>query len=149
MIVEWKPSFSCGVDSIDEQHKAWVGLIVNLQRAMAEGRAREEVDETIENLVFYVRYHFAWEEQWYDQHGFKGLAAHAAEHELLTRDTLQLQTRLQEGKLIAAMPLLRLLQGWLLTHIDQSDKSAVAAALREQNTAQPGQCSRAFENVAD
>jgi len=102
-----------------------------------EGRARQEVDETIENLVFYVRYHFAWEEQWYDQHGFKGLAAHTAEHELLTRDVIQLQTRLQEGKLVAAVPLMRLLQGWLLTHIDGSDKAAVAAVLRAQDAAAP------------
>jgi hemerythrin-like metal-binding protein len=149
MIVEWKPSFCCGVESIDEQHKALVALIVNLQRAMAEGRARQEVDETIENLVFYVRYHFAWEEQWYDQHGFKGLAAHTAEHELLTRDVIQLQTRLQEGKLVAAVPLMRLLQGWLLTHIDGSDKAAVAAVLRAQDAAAPNQRQRAFENVAD
>src|ERR1035438_1936619 len=145
MIVEWKPSFCCGVESIDEQHKALVALIVNLQRAMAEGRARQEVDQTIENLVFYLRYHFAWEEQWYDQHGFKGLAAHTAEHELLTRDVIQLQIRLQEGKLVAAMPLMRLLQDWLLTHIEQSDKSAVASALRGQNADAPDQCSRAFE----
>jgi len=149
MIVEWKSSYCCGVETIDEQHKAWVGLTARLQRAMVEGRAREEVDEAIENLVFYVRYHFAWEEQWYDQHGLKGLAAHAAEHELLTRDTLQLQTRLQEGKLIAAMPLMRLLQGWVLTHIDQSDKAAVASVLGSQNAAQSGHGSRAFENVAD
>ena len=148
MIVEWKPSFCCGVESIDEQHKALVALIVNLQRAMAEGRARQEVDQTIENLVFYVRYHFAWEEQWYDQHGFKGLAAHTAEHELLTRDVIQLQIRLQEGKLVAAMPLMRLLQDWLLTHIEQSDKSAVASALRGQNADAPDQCSRAFEQCS-
>jgi hemerythrin-like metal-binding protein len=148
MIVEWKPSFCCGVESIDEQHKALVALIVNLQRAMAEGRARQEVDQTIENLVFYLRYHFAWEEQWYDQHGFKGLAAHTAEHELLTRDVIQLQIRLQEGKLVAAMPLMRLLQDWLLTHIEQSDKSAVASALRGQNADAPDQCSRAFEQCS-
>src|SRR5271157_1841395 len=135
MIAKWKSSYCCGVESIDEQHKALVELIFKLQRAMAEGRARQEADETIESLVFYVRYHFAWEEQWYDQQGFKGLAAHSAEHELLTRDILQLQTRLQEGKLVAAIPLMRLLQEWLLTHIEESDKSAVASVLGGQSAA--------------
>jgi hemerythrin len=149
MIVEWKSSYCCGVESIDEQHKALVGLMVKLQRAMVQGRARQEVDETIESLVFYVRYHFAWEEQWFDQHGLKDLAAHAAEHELLTRDVLQLQTRLQEGKLIAALPLMRQLQEWLLTHIEESDKSAVASVLGGHNAVQSGQRSRAFENGAD
>jgi hemerythrin-like metal-binding protein len=148
MIVEWKPIYCCGVESIDEQHKALVGLIVKLQRAMAEGRARQEVQEVVENLVFYTRYHFAWEEQWFDQHEFIGLSAHMAQHERLTDEVLQLQNRMQQGKLIAGMPLLRLLQEWLLTHIEQSDKSAVASVLGDQNAAQPGQCSRAFEQCS-
>src|SRR5208337_3454308 len=109
MMVEWKSSFCCGVESIDEQHKALVGLIVKLQQAMAEGRARQEVEEVVEHLVFYTRYHFAWEEQWFDQHGFKGLAAHMAEHERVTNEVSQLQARLQEDKLVGAMPLMRLL----------------------------------------
>ena len=106
------------------------------------------MDEVIENLIFYTRYHFAWEEQWYDQHGFKGLTEHTAEHERLTREALHLQSRLQQGKLIAGMPLLRLLQEWLLTHINESDKSAVASALRGQSAAQPDRCSRAFEQCS-
>ncbi|MGD0578512.1 MAG: bacteriohemerythrin [Bryobacteraceae bacterium] len=149
MIVEWKPSFCCGVESIDEQHKALVGLIATLQRAMAEARVKEEVGEIVENLVFYTRYHFAWEEQWLDQHGFKGLAAHMAEHERLTHEVLQLQGRLQEGKLIAGMPLMRLLQDWLLSHIDQRDKTAVASVLREQKAAELQSSPRALEKVAD
>lgn len=149
MIVEWKPSFCCGVESIDEQHQALVGLIATLQRAMAEARVKEEVGEIVENLVFYTRYHFAWEEQWLDQHGFKGLAAHMAEHERLTHEVLQLQSRLQEGKLIAGMPLMRLLQDWLLSHIDQRDKSAVASVLRDQKAAEPQPYPRALENIAD
>jgi hemerythrin len=71
-----------------------------------------------------------------------------AEHERLTDEVLQLQNRMQQGKLIAGMPLLRLLQEWLLTHIEQSDKSAVASALRGQNADAPDQCSRAFEQCS-
>jgi len=149
MIAEWKPSYSCGVESIDEQHKALVELITTLQRAMAEARVKEEVSEIIENLVFYTRYHFAWEEQWLDQHGFKGLAVHMAEHERLSREVLQLQARLREGKVIAGMPLVRMLQEWLVTHFDQRDKAAVASVLGAPHAAALPSYRRALENVAD
>lgn len=149
MIVEWKPGFCCGVESIDEQHKSLVGLIATLNAAMAEGRTNAEVAEIIENLVFYTRYHFAWEEQWLDQHGFKGLAAHSADHERLTREVLLLQSRLQEGKLVAGMPLMRLLQDWLLNHIDQRDRAAVASVLQNAQQTEPIAQPQAFEQVAD
>jgi len=45
-----------------------------------------------------------------------------AQHERLTDEVLQLQNRMQQGKLMQDA-LLRLLQEWLLTHIEQSDKS--------------------------
>ena len=149
MIAEWKPSYSCGVESLDEQHTALVGLNATLQQAMADARVKEEVAEMIENLLFYTRYHFAWEEQWLDQHGFKGLAAHMAEHERLTHEVLQLQARLREGKVISGMPLMRLLQEWLVSHIDQRDKAAVASALGAQHLAAYPAYPRALENVAD
>jgi hemerythrin-like metal-binding protein len=149
MIVEWKPNLCCGVDSIDEQHKALLGLIATLHEAMAEGRAKAEVAEIVENLLFYTRYHFAWEEQWLDQHRFKGLAAHSADHERLTREVLALQNRLQGGKRVAAMPLMRLFQDWMLSHIDQRDKAAVAAVFENPLQSDLAAPPRAFQHVAD
>ncbi|MGO9240248.1 MAG: bacteriohemerythrin [Bryobacteraceae bacterium] len=149
MIVEWKAGFCCDVESIDEQHKALVGLIATLHRAMVEGRVKAEMAEIIENLIFYARYHFAWEEQWFDQHGFKGLAAHSAEHERLTREVLLLQSRLQEGKLVAGMPVMRLLQDWLVSHIEQRDKADVASALHSAQQTETDPQHQTFEQVAD
>ncbi len=149
MILEWKAGFCCGVESIDEQHKALVGLIATLHRAMVEGRAEAEMAEIIENLVFYTRYHFAWEEQWLDQHGFRGLAAHSADHERLTRECLLLQSRLREGKLVAGMPVMRLLQDWLVSHIERRDKAAVASVFPSAQQTETDPRPQAFEHVAD
>jgi len=35
--IQWKGEYSVGINSIDRQHKTWIGLINKLHRAMAKG----------------------------------------------------------------------------------------------------------------
>ena len=40
-IIEWKDEYSVGIQSIDQQHKIWVGLINKLHDAMKKGEGKK------------------------------------------------------------------------------------------------------------
>lgn len=122
--IKWRPEYSCGIESVDNQHQFLVGLIAEFQEAMLAGRAADHLDRLFTNLVTYTEYHFTWEEQLWRENDYGDLARHAEIHEQLRRQVLELQERFRAGKLRVGTPVFVFLRNWLLTHIQQEDREA-------------------------
>ena len=110
-VVEWKPTYSLGIASIDKQHKMLVSIIGHLQEAMLEGRTKEVVVPLIFTMNRYTQYHFDYEEQLLKENGYPGCESHRDLH--------------------AGSPVMLFLKTWLVDHIGDQDQQ-FAAFLKEK-----------------
>lgn len=118
----WSDDLSVGIQEIDEQHKVLVGLLNELHAAVVERKASTACRGILDRLAEYTRVHFAVEEALMRILGYPAHDAHRAEHELLTRQVVELQEKLDSGKASIGFELLHFLKVWLTKHINESDK---------------------------
>jgi hemerythrin len=130
-LVSWSDEYLVTVHSINQQHKTLVEMTRSLQIAMLEGKSREAIDPLLQNLVTYTKYHFAWEEQLLEHHGYPDLETHRQQHRVLEQRVLTLQKSADEGKLGSGTPVLMVLRTWITDHIAGHDK-AYGPFLRER-----------------
>lgn len=80
MRLKWTRDFAVGVREIDTQHKGLFHMINNLDSAMKQGKAREEIIRLIEFLDKYVITHFGTEEKYMTDYGYEGYSLHKSKH---------------------------------------------------------------------
>ncbi len=125
-LITWDNSFSVKIKVIDNQHQKLVSLINALYDGMNQGKGRDAIGKTLDELVSYTRTHFAYEEQLFKIHGYPTLAEHKAEHDALTEKVIDFQKQYREGKANLALPLMTFLKDWLTNHIRGTDQKYTA-----------------------
>jgi hemerythrin len=128
-LINWTDVLSTKVPSIDDQHKKLVNLINQLHDAMREGRGKEVLGKTLDELISYTKYHFGYEEDLMRKAEYSALTAHKAEHELLVGKVLDLQEKYKSGNLSITIETLTFLKDWLNHHIMKEDKQYSTALL--------------------
>jgi hemerythrin len=111
------------IPEIDEQHKQIVAGVNGLHEAMQEGRAKEELGNTLSFLISYAAAHFAKEEACMTQYNCPAAAANLAAHKAFVIKVTAFQGRLAaEGPTPAlVLALNNELAAWLMTHICRID----------------------------
>ncbi len=125
-LVQWTDSLSVGVSQFDGEHKRLIQMLNELHDAMTQGKGRDVLGKTLNELVSYVATHFKAEERVMEQHAYSGLSAHRVEHEKLTNQVLDFQRRLQSGEVVITISLMNFLRDWLTHHIQQTDQQYTA-----------------------
>ena len=121
-IIEWKDEYSVGIQSIDQQHKIWIGLINKLHDAMSKGEGKKILSDIYEEIVAYTKTHLKNEEILFQKYSFPDIAAHKLVHDKLTQQVLDKQKEIQEGKTVLTMEVMTFLKNWLIDHIQNTDK---------------------------
>lgn len=123
----WKPEYSVGDQTLDDQHKELIRIMNDLYGLVNEPE-RAEQDDQIEfifgNLAQYIMTHFSYEEQrMADAHyPDEKLAAHRAEHYELIKTVRRYQANALENSREGLKELLPYLYGeWLIHHICEQD----------------------------
>lgn len=119
---EWKPEYSVQIPEIDAQHQRLFALAADLHAAMAEGKGKAVLAQSLAQLVDYTKVHFAAEERFMRQHGYPDTAAHKAQHDQLTAQVLELQNKFRAGNAALTLSLMMFLKNWLERHIAGSDQ---------------------------
>jgi hemerythrin len=119
---EWKPEYSVQIGSIDGQHQNLFRIAAELYGSMSAGKGKASLARILDRLVQYTAVHFAYEERLMRLHDYPELAAHAAEHQALTRQVLTFQTDFQSGRAAMTVQVLHFLRDWLEKHIAGSDQ---------------------------
>ncbi len=124
-IVQWTPSLSVGVDSIDNQHKELFKRVNQLLEATSQGKGKDEIGKVVQFLSEYVITHFGSEEKAMVQHGYGGIATHKSEHLAFLKDFGELTKGYETGGPSTSMVLgiQRRVVDWLINHIGKSDKA--------------------------
>lgn len=120
--IQWQPDFETGIRQIDDQHRKLVGMVNDLYEAMSKGEGKEALGRVLSGLVGYTKGHFATEERLMTQHAYPGFATHKAEHDKLTAQVLDLETKYQAGKAVMTVQVANFLKDWLANHILNTDK---------------------------
>lgn len=120
--ITWSDEFSVGIESIDEQHKKLVNMIITLHDAIADGRASEVLDEIFNSLLDYTNYHFSYEDELFEKYDYPDAENHKKEHAELKRQVTQHRARLATGdRFMSEILLLKFIQDWLVNHIMKTD----------------------------
>ena len=123
MKLQWTQEFSVGVEEIDSQHKELFDRINNLDSAMKQGRAKEEVVRLIEFLNKYVIVHFGAEEKYMTDHGYAGYALHKTKHDWFKKEFSDIRTKLDSEGITPDLIMLsnNLLITWFSSHVRSID----------------------------
>ena len=76
-LMEWKDSYSVGVDKLDNDHKRLIDIINRVDEADKAGKSVQWVLEELRN---YTEYHFKAEEERMKEAGYPDLEEHMREH---------------------------------------------------------------------
>ncbi len=119
---EWNAAISVNQKDIDDQHKVLVKLINDLHEAMSQGKGREIIGKTLDELLKYTQTHFSYEENKLKNMGFVGLTSHKLMHDSFTKQVLDMKDQHQKGKLSITIEVLNFLKDWLVKHIQGQDR---------------------------
>lgn len=119
---EWKQEYSLGHPDIDAQHQRLFALASDLHSAMTQGKGKDTLSRTLQNLVAYTKMHFAAEERLMQIHGYSEYPAHKAAHDALTAQVLEFQHEFEAGRVGLTVQLLQFLKDWLRHHIGETDR---------------------------
>ncbi|MGA2672199.1 MAG: bacteriohemerythrin [Terracidiphilus sp.] len=121
-LMTWTEEMSVGVKILDNDHKALIRMLNELHDGITTGRTRMALESVLEGLSRYTKIHFAREERLFAQAGFPGAAAHKAEHDLMARRVMNMQSRFENGQsLELSLEAMNFIKSWLTNHIQGSD----------------------------
>lgn len=125
-LMVWDKSFSVNIREIDAQHQKLIGLINDLHEAMKLGKAKDVMGKVLMELTNYTVYHFGTEEKLFRTHGYPEAAQHKREHDLLTKQVLDIKAKFDQGKVGVTIEVMAFLKEWLSHHIMESDRKYTA-----------------------
>ncbi len=120
--LQWKPEYDLGIESIDRQHRKLVGLINNLQTAVDYSTGEEFENKALDELVDYTRTHFKYEEGLLEQNAYPDFESHCAEHERMIARVEEVLEDYRHDRERAVQTAVTFLRGWLINHINGTDK---------------------------
>lgn len=124
-IIAWSNEFALGIDEIDEQHKALVGMINALDASTHGDFSADTVRRLLADLNEYVRNHFAFEERLMAGGGCSQdlVTRHLGEHAYFRSVLKDLTSDFEGGRRNVTVTLIEYLVHWLLHHIVVVDRA--------------------------
>ena len=120
--VEWQPSYSVGVQAMDDDHKRLLNLLDRFQTAYEFHTGDEFEREALNELVDYTKTHFGREERLMEENGYPDLEAHRHEHREMIAKVDQFLKLYGEKGHAALGEVSEYLKDWLVNHINGTDK---------------------------
>ena len=101
MSIEWdKERFITGVDAIDAEHARIAEYLDELELAIGRGD-RAHTERVLEELLDYMREHFAAEDALMEAAGYQYVEMHKKKHEIFIRRASAFVERYMQGEEIA------------------------------------------------
>lgn len=119
--MEWGDEYLTGIPEVDAQHKRLFQLVNQLHQSVVNGDFSEVAGKIINELVDYAIEHFATEERLFLARGYPQYEEHKREHDLLIRQTLEIQEQFRQRKITITYEMLDFLSDWLKKHTTDAD----------------------------
>lgn len=117
-LITWKDEYSVGIEQIDEEHKAFIGMI-NKAYDMADNFDDQKVfAQLADDMRCYAWVHFATEEGLMIEHTYPNSQEHKAQH----AEFFEMAKNAESTLLIRPTQTIKYLADWLKNHILITDK---------------------------
>ncbi|MGL1861748.1 MAG: bacteriohemerythrin [Pseudodesulfovibrio sp.] len=131
-LIEWTNALSVGFIEIDKDHEKLVGILNQLNDEIEQKCDRDEIEDTLEELIDYTSWHFRHEERLMQQEGYSDMVQHQQAHSSLAAEAVEIQIKYDNGDDAVLDVLMPFLKDWLTDHILVTDK-ALAEYLSERD----------------
>ena len=119
-------NLSVGVTSLDEEHQQILCLIRSLESAGKDDQ--QVVKDVLRSLVGYTKHHFRHEESIFLKTDYPQAQEHLAEHHAMVQKVKQM---VEDEAHVHPANLARLLEEWIVHHIQETDKGYVDYLAKE------------------
>lgn len=122
---EWQQEFESGIASVDQQHKRLISLVNKIHDAVEAGNADAEVNQTLNALVDYARFHFSDEERFMVDIPSYDSNRHQRQHQVFVDELSSLMLEYGQSGKLTGLQLASFLKGWLMDHFLKDDRDMI------------------------
>ena len=120
-LITWSDSYSIGVPHIDEHHQHLFFLFNRFHDIFVKNAPDQDLSPLFDDLIDYVIYHFAAEEQLMQEYKFPKYEMHRKEHDKFSQRLVEVDKSSSDDRKHLLIEIVVLLHNWLKAHILQSD----------------------------
>lgn len=119
----WKPEYSVGIDSMDDEHRQMLELINEIHAEMSERRDVDSIEQFLGDTHSAIAMHFALEERVMRDAGYGEYEAHKEDHEDLLDQIRDMMDTFDQDAEAGIRVLGERLSDWFLIHFRSFDAS--------------------------
>ena len=120
-LLQWKPEFSVGIESIDDEHRDMIRLINDIYAKLDAHADPVQIDECLGDIFSAISMHFALEERMMKNCGHESYDAHKEDHEELLDQIRDLMDEFVADPAAGATQLEHRLSDWFSKHFSTHD----------------------------
>lgn len=125
MALRWDNKYEIGHPRIDAEHRIFLGLIIDLDRACHAGDSRGRLSRIIREIAAYARFHFVSEENIMIDLAYPELESHRRQHQRLLASIDDKAHQFDHG-LLDGGAIVDFTFEWFALHTTQVDKKIMA-----------------------
>lgn len=120
-LLQWKDSYSVGIEAVDYEHKELIDLINRVYDVLMTKGEMLTVAGFFGDLIKAISAHFALEERFMREHGYDHLMQHKADHERLLDHIHDIADDFERDALADRDALAARLEAWFSRHFETHD----------------------------
>ncbi len=120
-LLQWKPEYSVGVDSIDHEHREMIDLINDIYKRLESDTNEEQIEACLGDIFSTISMHFALEEKVMRNSNYAEYQAHKEDHENLLDQIRDLMDDYDVDSSAGAARLEQGLSSWFAGHFSTFD----------------------------
>ena len=120
-LLQWKPEYSVGIDSMDDEHREMIDLINGTYEQMESDSDPLKVEECLGEIFNLISMHFALEERMMKNSNYDEYRAHKDDHEELLDQIRDLMDDFESNPESGAEHLKQGLSDWFAGHFSTFD----------------------------
>lgn len=123
---DWDDTYATNIQEFDAHHKQLINMFNEIYEKVFKCEdvddERELTQQTLHNLVEYIGYHFAAEEQLMVELGYPAYATHKQQHDYYIKEVGKLEAEHKQGGVALSFNTFMLVKDWIAKHILITDK---------------------------
>lgn len=120
-LLQWKPEYSVGIESMDTEHREMIDLINDVYARLGTSPDAEDIENCLENIYSTISMHFALEERLMRDNLYAEYDDHKEDHEDLLDEIRELMDDFLADTDSGAVRLQGSLSGWFARHFSTFD----------------------------
>jgi hemerythrin len=120
-LLQWKPEYCVGVESVDHDHQQMIGLINELSAQIGEHADNERIELYLGDIYAAISAHFALEERFMRNANYIEYEDHKQDHEDLLDELVDIMDGFVADPVIGTRHLANKLGEWFKIHFSSFD----------------------------